>query len=65
MQPNTSEHAQEHWRVNLIQFEILIYKQVPFGVFFSALISSASEDRVRSSGDVAKAELPVTQLRIP
>jgi hypothetical protein len=51
--------------VNLIQFEILINEQVPFGVFFSALISSASEDGVRSSGDVAKAKLPVTQLHIP
>jgi len=32
--------------VNLIQFKILIIKQVPFGVLFSALISSACEDDV-------------------
>jgi hypothetical protein len=51
--------------VNLIQFEIFINKQLPFGVFFSAVISSAIEDGVRSSGDVAKAELPVTQLHNP
>jgi hypothetical protein len=51
--------------VNLIQFKILIIKQVPFGVFFSALISSDCEDEVRSSGDVAKAELPATQVHIP
>ena len=40
-------------------------KQVPFFVFFSALTSSDCEDEVRSSGDVAKAELPATQLHIP
>jgi len=51
--------------VNLIQFKILINKQVPFGVFFSGLISVASEDELRSSGDVEKAVLPATQLHIP
>jgi hypothetical protein len=60
MQPNTSEQTQEHWRVNLIQFEIFINKHT-----VSALISSASEDGVRASGDVVKAEFPVSQLHIP
>jgi hypothetical protein len=64
IQPHTSEQAQQHWRVNLIHFKTLINKQVPFSVFFSALISSASEDEGRSSGDVAKAELPATQRHI-
>ena len=47
MQPHKSGQAQQHWHVSFIQFEILVDKKEPFSVFFSALISSASEEGLR------------------